>query len=110
MGIDGENFDSMMRSLSENLTRDALYGPETNIKYGTYELSRLFIRYGKWDYVLSAKAAGSKESERWLSDAANFDDSGNFAGIPKDQADVGEKLIKIAEKYRILYYSDLSAQ
>ena len=110
MGIDKDSFDGMMRELGENLTHDALYGPETNIKYGIYELSRLFVRYGKWSYVMAAKAAGAAQSDRWLSDTANFDDTGSFTGLPKDSANVGDELIGIAEKYRVLYYDDLSGK
>ena len=34
--------------LGEHLSEAVLYDPETNIRYGTYLLSRLYTRYGDW--------------------------------------------------------------
>ena len=39
--------------LFEHLESGMLYDPETNIKYGTYLLSRFYDRYGDWELTLA---------------------------------------------------------
>lgn len=110
MGITADRFDSIMRSLGENLTSDALYGPETNIRYGMYELSELFSKYESWNFVLCAKAAGAQESEGWLADLSNYDENGTVTRIPESGLEAGERLIDISVKYRELYFEDSVGQ
>ena len=58
MGITFKEFDNMLRITGENLTKDALYGPETNIKYGAMKLSLLYNRFEKWSFVTAAYVSG----------------------------------------------------
>ena len=107
MSITGEEFDWMLKQTKENLHYDALYGPETNIKYGVYMLSQLFARFGDWDYVYAAKTSSMAEWEAWLDDSANYDEEGAFIGIPDEEAESrGEKIAEYAKKYRKMYYND----
>ena len=44
--------------LHEYLDNGMLYDPETNIKYGTYYLSRLYGRFGDWNTAIAAYNGG----------------------------------------------------
>lgn len=106
MGITFEEFDDMRLVTREELTRDALYGPETNIKYGALKLSLLYNRFESWSFVCAAYCAGDKYEE-WLEDESNFDEDGKFAKVPDEVAvKNGEKLYSIAEKYAKMYYGE----
>ncbi len=106
MGITFKEFESMLRITGESLTKDALYGPETNIKYGTLKLSLLYNRFEKWSFVSAAYVSGDKY-ENWLNDNSNFDGDGKFSKIPDSSiAKKGDKLFSIAEKYEEMYYGE----
>lgn len=106
MGLTFEEFDKLCRITGEDLTHDALYGPETNIKYGTLKLSLLYNRFEKWSFVCSAYVSGNKY-ESWLEDKSNFDEDEKFISVPdKDVEKRGEKLYSIAEKYEKMYYGE----
>ncbi|MBR6807104.1 MAG: transglycosylase SLT domain-containing protein [Clostridia bacterium] len=106
MGITVKEFESMLRITGESLSKDALYGPETNIKYGAMKLSLLYNRFEKWSFVTAAYVSGDKY-ELWLSDKDNFDEEGNFIKVPDSEiADKGEDLFSIAEKYEEMYYGE----
>jgi len=106
MGVTFEEFDDMRQVTREDLTHDALYGPETNIKYGALKLSLLYNRFESWSFVCAAYTAGEKH-EAWLEDEANFDEDGKFAKVPDEVAvKNGEKLYSIAEKYAKMYYGE----
>ncbi len=107
MGVTFEEFDDMLLITRENLPHDALYGPETNIKYGTYQLSLLYNDLQRWGYVCAAKSAGAEAAEGWLQDSANFDENGVFVKVPDEEAvKQGEKLLELSEKYREMYYGN----
>jgi soluble lytic murein transglycosylase len=106
MGVTFEEFDDMRQVTREELTNDALYGPETNIRYGALKLSLLYNRFESWSFVCAAYCAGDKY-EAWLEDEANFDEDGKFTRVPDEVAvKNGEKLYSIAEKYAKMYYGE----
>ncbi len=105
MGVYPEGFDEMLLMTREDLTGDALYGPETNIKYGTYRLSILYNRFEKWSYVYAAWNVDMDVSESWLDDDGNYNEDGIFVNVPNEDAvKLGEKLEKCVDKYREMYY------
>ena len=107
MGITEDEFDFMLKQTKENIHYDALYGPETNIKYGVYMLSQLFARFGNWDAVYAAKTTDMATWESWLNDKANYDEDGAFLGVPDDEAAArSEKIAEYAKKYRHMYYGE----
>lgn len=107
MGVSPEDFDVMLKATKENLTYDALYGPETNIKYGTYQLSRLYNMFEKWSIACAAKYVGEEEAALWLASSANFNEDGVFERVPdEDAVKNGEALYECADKYRRMYYGD----
>lgn len=107
MGVSKEEFAFLMKLNKESLSEDALYGPETNIKYGTMLLSYLYSQCEDWSWVFAAKNVTMDIWESWLSDSGNFDEEGNFTGtnctLFKDD---GEKIRTYSDKYTDLYYED----
>ena len=105
MGINEDDFMAMTEQTRERLTVDALYGPETNIKYGTYQLAAYYNMLESWYGALSAKQAGKTAAAEWASDRSNYTDDGIFETVPdKDAAKYGKELYECAEKYFELYY------
>ena len=107
MGITPVEFESLLKETRENLTADTLYGPETNVRYGTYVLSRLYNSLEDWRLVCSAFYADRGDFEKWCSDNSLLDESGRLTAIPDEKAGAaGEKLYECAEKYREMYYGN----
>lgn len=90
--------------LFEHLSEGMLYDPETNIRYGTYYLSRLYDRYGDWDVTLAAYNAGPTNVDGWLKDPAYADGEGGLAHIPfKETRNYVEKVNAAMEIYDRVY-------
>ena len=87
--------------LKENLSDEALWEPEVNVRYGTYYLSYLFERFHNWPVALAAYNAGPARVEAWLKDPS-YSKNGVLTDIPyKETSDYVKKvsfLIKIYEK------------
>lgn len=98
-------------TLRDNYDTGMLYDPETNIKYGTYHLSMLYLRLGTWRSVFASMYIGEKTVEEWLCDE-NISDIGEnvkpkLRDIPdKDTAKYTKKLESVSEKYRELYFEN----
>lgn len=105
MGITEAEFTEMLKETKEILTVDALYGPETNIRYGCFKLSRLFNKLENWELVYGAYYADAAEIDKWTSDPDMLNENGLLREIPEKSArDAGEKLNKCIEKYKKMYY------
>ena len=105
MGITPAEFEVLLKETRENLTTDTLYGPETNVRYGTYVLSRLYNSLEDWRLVCSAFYADSEEFAKWCKDPGLLDESGRLTSVPdKEATEAGERLFECAEKYREMYY------
>lgn len=92
--------------LGERLPASMAYDPETNIRYGTYLLSRLYSRYGDWNATLAAYNAGPGRVDGWLKDSRYVDANGKLlpSEIPIDETrNYVAKVQKSAEEYRQLY-------
>ena len=88
-----------------------LYDPETNIKYGTYHLSKIYLKVGTWRAVYAALKVGVDQVTEWLSDEryAEITDLAKpkLVTIPDEEASrYAELLEETAEKYKILYFED----
>lgn len=107
----------MMPSTFEWLTNDILrdyhgsgmlYDPETNIKYGTYYLSRLYNRFGDWDTALAAYNGGEGNVSDWLVDSRYSSDGKKLIidNIPNEFGETEayvKKVNKAFDKYKKLY-------
>lgn len=88
-----------------------LYDPETNIKYGTYHLSKIYLKVGTWRAVYAAVSAGVDKVEEWLAnpDYSEISDLAKpkLITIPdEDAARYASRLEETAEKYKTLYFED----
>ncbi|MDD6095605.1 MAG: lytic transglycosylase domain-containing protein [Clostridia bacterium] len=100
-----DTFNWLTSMRQENLDSALLYDPETNIKYGTYYLSYLYVRYGSWTEVYAAYNAGQGKIDEWLEYDSLTDQNGKLEKIPyKETANYVKKLEKANETYKRLYY------
>lgn len=90
--------------LGEHLQEGMLYDPETNIRYGTYYLSRLHNRYGDWSVTLAAYNAGPTTVDQWLENPDYTDGEGGLSHIPyKETKNYVEKVEKAMAIYDRVY-------
>ena len=100
-----DTFNWLTTLTKENLDKGLLYDPETNIKYGTYYLSYLYLKYGSWDTVYAAYNAGEGNVDDWLGDALEADGAKKLGDVPfKETENYNKKVNKAAEIYDRLYY------
>ena len=97
--------------LREYLGVGMLYDPETNIKYCTYYLSRLYNRFGDWDTALAAYNGGEGNVSEWLEDKRYSDDGKRLKTdkIPEEFSETRnyvKKVNKALEKYKELYNNE----
>ncbi len=97
--------------MHENLDVGMLYDPETNIKYGTYYLSRLYNRFGDWNTAIAAYNGGEGNVSEWLSDKRYSDDGKklNIDSIPNEFSETEnyvKKVNKALSKYIELYNTE----
>ncbi len=76
---------SMLMKRSEDT--GMLYDPETNIEYGTYLLSYLYMRYNRWDTVFAAYNAGMARVDQWLTNPDYTDGDGRLTNVPFKETD-----------------------
>ena len=90
--------------LFEHLESGMLYDPETNIRYGTYCLSYLYDRYGRWDLALAAYNGGLGNVDEWLEDDRYADGEGGLKRIPfKETRQFVSRVTEAWEMYERLY-------
>ncbi|MBR4071849.1 MAG: lytic transglycosylase domain-containing protein [Clostridia bacterium] len=100
-----DTFNWLTTLTKENLDKGLLYDPETNIKYGTYYLSYLYLKYGTWDTVYAAYNAGEGNVDEWLGDSLEADGAKKLNDVPfKETENYIKKVNKAAEIYDRLYY------
>lgn len=89
----------------ENYTEDLLFDPETNIKIGTWYLTRLEAEFnGNLDTMLAAYNAGSGNVSKWLEDDEYSKDNENLYNIPFEETEEYVKKVKKNHKiYTIIY-------
>lgn len=104
-----ETFEWLTKDiLREHLSAGMLYDPETNIKYGTYYLSRLYNRFGDWDTALAAYNGGEGRVSEWLTDSRYSQDGKKLIidNIPTEYSETENyvgKVNKALGKYNKLY-------
>ena len=90
--------------LFEHFEAGMLYDPETNIRYGTYYLSRLYDQFGDWSLAFAAYNAGPGRVEEWLADPDLADGEGGLYKIPyKETRNHVKKMNRAWERYEKLY-------
>ena len=71
--------------LGENLSSLCLTDPEVNIRYGTYYLRYLYLKFGNWDTSLAAYNGGEGNVTQWLENPEYSDGQGNLTYIPFEE-------------------------
>lgn len=106
MQLSDDTFYRLTRITKEDLESGMLYDPETNIRYGTYHLSRLYTEYGRWNTVFAILVTDDEELVRsWLVTDDQSDSRGSLRSIP--DSDVEERVARLeaaAKMYKELYY------
>ena len=106
MQIMPETFDMLLTQTHDGYELGMLYDPDTNIKYGTYFLRSLYLRYNDWETVYAAYNAGAGRVDGWLADPAHSA-GGKLTDIPIEETE--EYVAKVSyavEKYKELYYDN----
>lgn len=102
-----KTFVWLTTELGENLNAATLYDPETNIKYGTYYLSKLYLQFGTWDEVYAAYNAGPAQVAEWLKDKKYSENGKTLDEIPFEETEkYVKKLNQANEIYKKLYYEN----
>ena len=85
----------------------ALHDPDTNIRYGTMYLAKLYQKYGMWSTVYAAWYTGEDTVDAWLKNAKYIDpDFGTLQTIPDEKiAKAVKKAARAQEIYEKLYYA-----
>lgn len=100
-----ETFRYLMADMQEDYKADLIYGPETNIRYGTYYLSKLYLKYRNWDTVFAAYNGGETNVDGWLKDPECSEDGKTLDRIPFPETDkYVAKINRAIETYIRLYY------
>lgn len=90
--------------LGENYEFALMYDPDTNIRYGTYLISFLKLRYGNWETVFAAYNAGHGRVDEWLESEEYSSGNGVLHTIPfKETRNYVEKVNDARAVYKRLY-------
>ena len=66
----------------ENITKEKIYEPKTNIKLGTYYFSTLLKKYNNIGLALAAYNAGMGRVDNWIEQGIIKSDGSNLENIP----------------------------
>ena len=96
--------------LGEHLHKDELFDAEVSIRYGTYYLNYLYLKFDRnLNTALAAYNAGEGNVAKWLEDSEYSDENGNLTNIPfKETASYVSKVNKEMQTYRELYYKEIN--
>lgn len=95
-------FDEIAERLHEYPDKNAVFDPETNIRFGTYYISLLYKSFKSWDTAIAAYNAGIGNVREWLADSRYSADGITLSEMPfgETRSYVGQvtKSIKIYKK------------
>lgn len=104
MQIMPETFEWLKTKTGEELDEDALFDPETNIKYGCLLYSILHKSFESDEAVVAAYHAGSGNVEKWLKDKRYSPDGVHLNSIPFSTTDsYVKKVLQTETIYKKLY-------
>ena len=95
-----ETFDWLQSKTGESLPLDALFEPETSVRYGALLLQLLLDEFGTPETALAAYHAGRGRVNQWLRDPAISADGRTLADIPSpDTRHYVNKVMKAYGRY-----------
>lgn len=105
MQLTPDTFEWIAMLRKETIDVGMLYDPGTNIEYGTYLLSYLYMRYNRWDTVFAAYNAGITRVDGWLDTPEYVGKNGELTVIPYEETEKYiQKVNDAMDVYRRLYY------
>ena len=110
MQVSPETLEEYKEELHDSYDTGMLYDPETNIKYGTYRLSKIYLKVGTWRAAYAAMATDVDTVLSWLeneeySEIAEMHKP-RLVTIPDENAaEFTERMEKAADKYKELYFN-----
>ena len=111
MKVSPKLLESYKIELRDSYDTGMLYDPETNIKYGVYHLSKIYLKVGTWRAAFASLKVGTDKVLEWLAseDYAETSETSKpkLKIIPDNEAKVfTERLEETAERYKQLYFED----
>ena len=95
-------YEWLTTKLGDNYSKDDLYDPETNIRYGTYYLQYLYSRFGTWEKAIIAYNWGEGNFSEFLNNEGYTE--GDYDSIPVTETkNYVKKVMHHWEKYKELY-------
>ena len=95
-------YEWLTSKLGDNYSKDDLYDPETNIRYGTYYLQYLYSRFGTWEKAIIAYNWGEGNFSEFLNNEGYTE--GDYDSIPVTETkNYVKKVMHHWEKYKELY-------
>ena len=95
-------YEWLTTKLGDNYSKDDLYDPETNIRYGTYYLQYLYSRFGTWEKAIIAYNWGEGNFSEFLNNEGYTE--GDYDSIPATETkNYVKKVMHHWEKYKELY-------
>ena len=95
-------YEWLTTKLGDNYSKDDLYDPETNIRYGTYYLQYLYSRFGTWEKAIIAYNWGEGNFSEFLDNDGYTE--GDYDSIPVTETkNYVKKVMHHWEKYKELY-------
>jgi soluble lytic murein transglycosylase len=108
MQMTPDTFSWVSMMMKRNAETGMLYDPQTNIEYGTYLLSYLYIRYNRWDTVFAAYNAGMTRVDEWLLNSDYSEDGVRLTSIPYEETrQYVRRIDEAISVYQRLYYDGL---
>lgn len=106
MQLTEETFDWVKYRMDDerDITYEAMFDPEENVKYGTFLIKILMDEFTTVDNALCAYHAGRGSLQKWLADPQYSSDGKNIDHIPfGDTSSYVSKVNKTMEKYKEMY-------
>ncbi len=95
-------YEWLTTKLGDSYSKDDLYDPETNIRYGTYYLQYLYSRFGTWEKAIIAYNWGEGNFSEFLDNEGYTE--GDYDSIPVTETkNYVKKVMHHWKKYKELY-------
>ena len=99
-----ETFRWLQTKTGESLPDDALFQPETSVRYGCLMLSLLLRQFPEPHTAVCAYHAGMGNVENWLRDPRYSDDGKTLKAVPFPTTErYAERVLRTQKIYQLLY-------